>query len=233
METSLCITTAKLCALRADMKYFRNYSKSAKIVPLALAIDAELSAWAENCSASHPYTTTAPAETSEFVYEGHFHVYSSITEATVWNEHRRMRMLCHELLAEHLRQLIEHRVEYSEFELSTAEMKCQLYDSKEMIERLAKEICASVPFHFGLHLGNADRRTGTLAPKAVCGNLLLRPLYMAGAPRFVSNRLRKWVIGRFEKISEMMGIKLATSLGHLVRIGVDPDEWENTLQGSK
>jgi len=108
-------------------------------------------------------------------------------------------------------------------------MKCQLYDSKEIIERLAKEICASVPFHFGVHLEDASQKSATLAPKAVWGNLLLRPLYMAAEPRFVSNHVRRWVIGRFEKIAEVMGIKLATALAHLVKIGVDPDEWEKTL----
>lgn len=231
MATSFCLISAKVCALRADMKYFRNYSKSAVAVPWALAIDAELAEWADSCPAQYKYTAVTPTETSEFVYEDYFHVYSSITVATIWGEYRRMRMLCHEILLQHLPHLIEHRAEHPDLALSTQEMKCQLYDSKESIESLAKEICASVPFYFGIHL-DADHNYGVLAPKAVCGNLLLKPLYMAGGPRFVSNHLRKWVIGRFQKIAEVMGVKQATSLAHLVKIGVDPDEWENTLQSS-
>jgi hypothetical protein len=230
MATALCIITAKICALRADMQYFRNYSKSGLVVPWALAIDAELANWADNCPALYKYTTVTPTETSEFVYEDFYHVYRNVTVATAWNESRRMRILCHELLLQHLPHLIQHKAEYPDLTLSTTEMQSQLRDSKEIIESLAKDICASVPFHFGVHLDDTNQKSGTLTPKAVCGNLLLRPLYMAGEPRFVSNDVRKWVIGRFEKIAEVMGIKQATSLALLVRIGVDPDEWENTLQ---
>jgi hypothetical protein len=135
-----------------------------------------------------------------------------------------MRILCHEIILQHLPHLIEQKAELS---LSIKEMKCQLYDSKEIIERLARDICASVPFFFGVH---EEANSGNLAPKAVCGNLLLRPLYMAAEPRFVSNHARKWVIGRFERIVEVMGVKQATSLAHLVKIGIDPDEWEKSYQ---
>lgn len=229
MATTLYMITAKICALRDDMEYFRNYSKSGSAVPWALAIDAELEAWANDCPASYKYTSVTLTETSEFVYDNHFHVYSSVTIATLWNECRRMRILCHELLLQHLPHLIEHQAEYPNLQLSSDGMETQFHDSNEIIESLAKDICASVPFHFGLHLQDA-RKFGTLSPKAVCGNLLLRPLYMAGEPRFVSNDIRKWVIGRLEKIAEVMGIKQATSLAHLVKIGVDPDQWEDTIR---
>ena len=230
MTTSLFIITAKICDLRADMKYFRNYSKSGSIVPWALAIDAELLEWAGKCPASHKYTTVTPSEASEFVYEDYFHVYSSITVATVWNDYRRMRNLCHELLVQHVPYIIKHRAEYPDLDFSMKELKCQLYDSTEKIDCIAREICASVPYHFGLHLEDTNLKPGVLAPKAVCGNLLLRPLYMAGEPRSVSDHMRKWVIGRYEKIAELMGIKMAASLAHLLRIGVDPDQWALTGQ---
>ena len=230
MATTLCLTTSKLCALRADMKYFRNYSKSATAVPWALAVDVELEECAEKWPISYEQRTPTSAEQSDFIYQDYFHVYSSVTVATIWNEYRRMRMLCHEIVLQHLPHLQKHRADYPEFKLSGQEIKNQLHDSKIILNSLSQDICASVPFYFGLHTNDGGLNAGGLAPKAVCGNLLLRPLYMAAGPRFISNDVQKWVTGRFEKIAEVMGVKQATAMGHLVTIGIDPDEWENTIQ---
>jgi hypothetical protein len=230
MATTLCLTTSKLCALRADMKYFRNYSKSATAVPWALAVDTELEECAKSWSDSYERRTPTPAEESDFIYGDYFHVYNSLTVATVWNEYRRMRMLCHEIILQHLPHLRDHRAEYPNFKLEDQEIERQLQKSKRTLDSLSQDICASVAFYFGVHMNDGGSKAGALAPKAVCGNLLLRPLYMAAEPIFISHDVRKWVIGRFEKIAEVMGVKQATAMGHLVSIGVDPDEWENTIQ---
>lgn len=143
-----------------------------------------------------------------------------------------MRMLCHEIVLQHLPHLIKHPSDYPHLMLSLDEMEAQIRGSNEVIKRVARDICASVPFHFGIHLG-VDPKPGlsaTLAPKAVCGNLLLRPLYMAGEPRFVSDGVRRWAIGRLNRIAEVMGIKQGTSLAHLIKISVDPDQWEDTIR---
>jgi hypothetical protein len=42
--------------------------------------------------------------------------------------------------------------------------------------------------------------------------------------------VRKWVIEKFQMVSDIMGVKQATAMGHLVSIGIDPDEWEDTIQ---
>ena len=232
LATTSFLNSAQLCALRADMGYFRNYSKSASAVPWALAIDAELAAWEENCPAAHKFTNMTTTEKSEFLYEDYFHVYSSLTMVTIWNEHRRTRILCHEIVLQHLPHLIQHRSDYPDLTIPLKEMEAQMRESSEVIERVARDICASVPFHFGVHLG-MDLKPGgpaTLAPKALCGNLLLRPLFMAGEPRFVSDGVRKWAIGRLGRIAELMGVKQGASLAHLIKIGVDPDQWEDTIR---
>ena len=230
MATTLCLITSKVCALRADMKYFRNYSKSASAVPHAIEIDEELEAWADNCTASYERRTPTSTEHSEFMFGDYFDVYSSVTVATVWNEYRRMRLLCHEIVLQHLPHIRKHRADYPDFELSDQEIETQLHISKMLLDGLSHDICASVPFYFGVSMNGGGSKQGPLSPKAVCGNLLLRPLYMAAEPIFVSNDVKKWVIGRFETMAEVMGVKQATAMGHLVSIGVDPDEWEDSIQ---
>ena len=193
MATTLYLATSKLCELRADMKYFRNYSKSAIAVPWALAIDAELEECAKNWPLSYERRTPTPAEQSDFIYGDYFHVYSSITVATVWNEYRRMRMLCQEIVLQHLPHLQEHRANYPDLEYSDQKIEDQLHESKMILDSLSQDICASVLYYFGLHTDDGGMKGGALAPKAVCGNFLLRPLYMAAEPRFISNAVRKWV----------------------------------------
>lgn len=230
MATKLCLASAKLCALRADMKYFRNYSKSSTSVPWALTLDAELEECADNWPISYERRTPTLTEKSEFMYGDYFDVYNSVIVATTWNEYRRIRMLCHEIVLQHLPHLQKHRAEYPDFELSDEETEKQLRESQRILNNLSQDICASVPFYFGLHTSDGGLSTGAPAPKAVCGNLLLRPLYMAAEPVFISKDVQKWVIGRFEKIEEVMGVQQATAMGHLVRIGIDPDQWENTIR---
>lgn len=114
-------------------------------------------------------------------------------------------MLCHEIVLQHLPHLQKHQADYPEFELSDEDFENQLHDSKIILDSLSQDICASVPFYFGLHTNDGGLNAGAIAPKAVCGNRLLRPLYMAAGPRFISSDVQKWVIGRFEKIAEVMG----------------------------
>lgn len=61
-------------------------------------------------------------------------------------------------------------------------------------------------------------------PKAAGGNILLWPLYVAACTHVVSDAMRMWVIGRLEKMAEVMGIRQARVLAHLLSVREDPPE---------
>jgi hypothetical protein len=189
MATELLLTSSNLCALRADMRYFRNYSKSAIAVPWALSIDAELEQNAGDWPLSYERRVLTTAEQSAFTYGDYFDVYNNVTVATIWNEHRRLRMLCQEIVLLHLPHIRDRRTQYPGFSLSDQEIEKQLHKSQCILDSMSEGICASVPFYFGVHTNGRGLRNDDLAPKAVYGNLLLRPLYMAAEPTFPSQMM--------------------------------------------
>jgi hypothetical protein len=227
------------------MRYFRNYSKSAVVVPQALAIDAELGTWAGNYPPEYEYSTLPVVTMHEkkilsynrVIYDDcyYFHVYTSISIANVWNNYRRIRILIHELLLEHMEYLLHQELSCPHF-LSTTELpfalnpplpwlEKQMSISKELLGNLTRDICLSVPFFFGFHLKGGSGSPNT--PKAVCGDFLLWPLYMAAEPTYSSRKLRQWVLVQFERISEVMGIKQALVIAQMLRDEIDVEVWED------
>jgi len=60
---------------------------------------------------------------------------------------------------------------------------------------------------------------------------LLWPLYVAAVTDVVSNVMRTWVIGRLEMIADIMGIRQAKPLAHVLGMRQEIEVWE--LEESK
>jgi hypothetical protein len=91
-----------------------NFCDSENIIACALRIDNELANWAATCPSDYYYRTVTLEERSEDVYSDFYHVYNSISAATMWNDYRVIRILVNELLLQHLREIIQEKPESTE-----------------------------------------------------------------------------------------------------------------------
>jgi hypothetical protein len=213
--------------LRASMAGFRDFSNSAAIVSAALQIDSDLAAWATECPLHYVYNTITMKERSESVFADYYHVYPNIWIATTWNHYRSIRMLVNELILEHLSHLNQNQFVYQDpgQDFSILYENRMLF-SKSVLVQMTQDICASVPYYLNYQdPGRTDDPINN-PPKAAGGNLLLWPLYTAAVTEVVSDVMRSWVVGRLKAIAEIMGIRQATALAHVLSLKKEIDVWE-------
>jgi hypothetical protein len=197
-----------------------DFSDSRKVIACTLEIDNELAAWAATCSPAYRYRTVALEEKSEDLYFDYYHVYSSISIATAWNEYRIIRILVNELLLQHSRKIMQEELESIETENLSSFLSQLVQNSASITVQLAGDICSSVPFCMGFNPKNSQVPKRKHFPKAVTGCLLVWPLYVATRTEFCPE-MRKWAVSRLKRIAEDMGIKLAMAVADCVASNED------------
>ncbi|TGO36881.1 hypothetical protein BHYA_0112g00200 [Botrytis hyacinthi] len=211
--------------LRATMSSFHDYRNAMKIIKAALVIDSKLVEWAFNCPPECMfYRTLTLRQMSDGVFSDHYHIYDSIWAAALWNHYRCVRILINEVIYVQLTHLRNIQPELFDQELRNPIFSdSQLEISTTAVIQLSHDICASVPFM----LGYMEGREVTLnSAKGVSGNLLLWPLYTAACTPLVSDMMSHWVAGRLRVISDIMGIKQAAPLSHILTKRKDLLAWE-------
>jgi len=212
--TDLAEAIIRFCNLRASMASFHDYSKAEHIVLSACEIDAELEVWTKNYPIECMYKTVMLQERSDEVFSDHYHIYENLVAATTWNHYRAVRILVNELIITQLEWLKKERpyiLELSSSDSVFTDVRIQAANATIM--QLSHDICASVPPLLGFREGQEPSQHNT---KAVSGNLLLWPLYSAACTPMVSDMMCRWVAGRLRMISEIMGIKQAGPLAHVL-----------------
>lgn len=198
------------------MASFHDYSKAEHIIPSAVAIDAKLADWMANQPESMFYKTVTMKKKSPHVFSDHYHIYDSVWAAATWNNCRCVRILINEIIVVQLTHLRTTRRDLFELELGLPIfLETQLEYSATRIFQLAHDICASVPFLLGY---KEDEDPTLLSAKAVSGNLLLWPLYTAAVTAMVPDVMSNWVAGRLRVISDVMDIRQAGPLAHVLTI---------------
>ena len=207
------------------MSSFHDYSDSEYLIASLCGIDLEYSKFLNGCPASFIYETVTLDQRSEEVFSDHYHVYSSIWAATVWNHYRCVRILVNEVIIDQINHVLSHPEEFPSSCKNMPFYESQLLASKSMLQHLCHDICASVPFYLGYSV-NPSVRASRPPPKAISGNLLLWPLYSAVVTEMVSDVMRDWVVGRLRIIADVMGIRQAAPLAYTLRLRQDVLEWE-------
>jgi hypothetical protein len=184
-----------------------DHFDSGNVITCALEIDNELADWEATCFSAYHYRTVTSEEKSKYMYSDSYHVYSSISAAAIWNEYRVPRILVNELLVQHSRQIIQEE-ESMETETPSSFLYQLVQDSAPITIELAGDICSSVPFCLGCRPKNSQTPKGNHHPKAIAGNLLVWPLYVAAGTK-CGPEMREWAVGRLRGIEEDMGIKQA------------------------
>ncbi|KAG4439020.1 hypothetical protein IFR05_005484 [Cadophora sp. M221] len=209
--TTLANLAIRYCNLRASMSSFRDYSDPERIISTACALDMEYDIWARTCPLQYIYQTVTLSERSDEVFSDHYHVYSSIWIAAIWNNYRSARILVNELILDQLGYLYQTNPDLGLLWEDHCFYENQILTSNSTLLQLCHDICASVPYFLGY---NPESQGFMEAPKSVNGNLLLWPLYTAGVTGMVSDVMRCWVAGRLQWITDVMGIRQAAPLAY-------------------
>lgn len=207
-STGLAKLAIKFASLRATMTSFRDYRNCDYIITSLCALDAEYTEWITQCPTQFLYTTMTLKERCDDVFSDHYHVYSSLWTATVWNHYRCVRILVNELLLDQLSYVFQFPETSTLLWENFSLWENQIMASNSMLLQLSHDICASVPFFLG-YSNSATTPGKRQPPKAVSGNLLLWPLYTAACTGLVSNMMRDWVASRLLMIAEVLGIRQA------------------------
>ncbi|KAF7896748.1 uncharacterized protein EAF01_009151 [Botrytis porri] len=211
--------------LRATMSSFHDYRNAEKVIKAALVIDSKLVEWAFTCPLECMfYKTLTLRQRSDGVFSDHYHIYDSIWAAALWNHYRCVRILINEVVYVQLTHLRNIQPELFDLDLRNPIFSdSQLEISTTAVIQLSHDICASVPFMLGYTEGGEVTLNSA---KAVSGNLLLWPLYTAACTPLVSDMMCHWVAGRLRVISDIMGIKQAAPLSHILTKRKDLLAWE-------
>jgi hypothetical protein len=205
------------------MRCFRDYSRSAEIVGSILSIDAKLATWAATLPPQYAYDIISVLEPSEEIFTDHYHVYRNLWIAVVWNNYRCIRVLVNELLLVHLLHLSQEQESFPDQSEFFFPYESEITRVKSVMVTLIHEICASVPFHLGYH---ESGKSPPPPPKAVYGNMLILPLYIAASMDAVPNMMRAWAVTRLEKVGESMGIRQAAVMASVLKRGKTITVWE-------
>ena len=214
------------------MDSFRDYRNSAALIEKGLGIDGQLEDWAADCSLQYSYTTVGVKQRSASVFSNYYHVYKNIWVAHTWNLYRSIRILLNEMMLEQLIHLSQSPLEQcnrgnisKHIEHITSPYEEQITFCRSVLVQLPWDICASVPFYLEHHhRPQFSESAESLGPRAAGGNLLLWPLYVAACTDVVSDAMRMWVVGRLEKMAEVMGIRQAQVLAYSLSVRKDPPE---------
>ena len=209
----LSVIVARISNLRAAV-FTKVITDCSSIVLSFLSIEAALSEWVMLLPPQWTFTTVDTTTESGADYGRQRHVYEDIWIASVWNSYRCVRMLCNEEILGHLRRLP------SPPSLSTgADYSAQARMSRSILNQLASEICTSVTFH----LGQPKVEDGRLLfqCRALYGIHLLWPLYIAGNVSETPRSRRSWVTDVLDGIGYSLGIRQASALAQMLRVGMD------------
>ncbi|PKY05950.1 hypothetical protein P168DRAFT_250959 [Aspergillus campestris IBT 28561] len=202
----------RLSNLRADINC-KVLADQGEILTAAYAIEAELMAWLASLPAEFLYTTvedpTPVAVTMGWgpaPWNNRHHIYSDLWICNTWNQYRCARIIVSEIILSCLRRLATGAT-------VPAELQSHCSRIRGTSRQVATDICASVPFHFGVD--NFTTKPSLYFPvhqSYLGGLMLLWPLVLAGATEDRQHPMRKWVIGCLRFIGHSMGIDQALAL---------------------
>ncbi|OAP64794.1 hypothetical protein AYL99_00766 [Fonsecaea erecta] len=134
-------------------------------------------------------------------------VYPDLYCASIWNNYRGARILIHEtLLSTAVSSPITTEVDSK-----------QLHTTINLLHRMSTGICLSVDYHLRPnlktpHYNSNDHQNAMGAHSIPGGELLLWPLFMAGALPTTSPERKIWISNHLKRIGNNLGIGLALSM---------------------
>lgn len=217
-STNLGLLITEHAALRASLKQSQDHDINA-IVSFLWDLDKRYLDWSKTLPPEF-VITQVPIELRGYrqeVYGDYYNTYTSIWIAGIWNNYRCARILANELLRHLVSRVLEESNVQEPPEIQTDEQRIPYHTilaaANSSIQTLSNDICCSVPFFFST--------TTQDAPRALAGNLLLWPLYLAAQTTVVTDEMRRWAVDRLAYIGETMGIRQAGPMATTLRRTLD------------
>jgi len=198
------------------MSSFSDYSDPERTISTAYALECDLASWAKSIPLQYIYQTINLSERVDEVYSDHYHVYSNISVTTTWNHYRCARLLTNTIILDQLGHLYETDPTSPLLVSHPCYYQSQMLESNATLMHLCEDICASVPYYLGFPY-EAGQGSVRQLPKVVHANLLIWPLYAAGATGLVSDLMINWVSGRLQWIADVMGVRQAAPQAAVLR----------------
>lgn len=135
----------------------KTITEPSEILRTALTIDAELMALFISVPKPWNYRTVKVPiidgeRITQAVWGDNYHIYSNLAASSMWNTHRSVRILIHELIIETVKDM--DLVGYDD---NSRQQRSNLADqSRQIAHQLVEDICASVPFHLGAGIEEGD-----------------------------------------------------------------------------
>ncbi|KAL2793741.1 hypothetical protein BJX66DRAFT_305340 [Aspergillus keveii] len=201
----------QLSNLRADI-IAGVLTDAEEILPVAVALNGELLAWAADVPPEFTYTVVEdpPPNVLDGVaygckpYNNRYHIYHDLWVSHAWNHYRCARILTSEIIITCLRRLTPNR------QVPGKILQRQIAMLYRTSKDLATDICGSAPYHLGAGCVYAGSRRKIPASQTYMGGmLLLLPLAIAAATDRRGHSMRKWVIQCLRAIGHAMGIDQA------------------------
>lgn len=121
-----------------------------EILQQCLDVDADLRRWPLNLPGDYDYVvkedSAAPILDEGLFYSGTVHIYNSLRHATAWNRWRGCRLIINKLMS----KMSAWVRSISDPESASYGSDPRLAETRTVTRQLADDICASVPFHFGV-----------------------------------------------------------------------------------
>lgn len=210
----------KLAKFRADLKLLVRCD-TIKVLNIALVLDQELLALAENTPAEWEFQQILAEQDPELVFGSYYHVYPDLWIACIWNFIRACRLV---LLKEiRLRAGITPDVFLP---VLSSRYGCSYRELDAIVEFLTSEICATVP-QFCDYLQDLHAEvpiTKTDVPTTASVYHLFWPLLNEAQATSLDSQ-RCWIIDRCRDIGHTTGIKQVFALADFLETREDIDSW--------
>jgi hypothetical protein len=206
-STNLGLLITEYTALRASMSHLKDLTDSRNIVSALWELDIKYLNWAQTLPPEFVITQVPvpPASRGKEVWGEHYNMYSSIFITGIWNHYCCARILTNELLRHQVSSLLHWSSALGSREIQTEQgpvaYETILQVAVSTIRSLADDIFASVPYFLST--------TTQEAPRALAGNLILWPLYLAAQTSTATAEIQRWAAGRLGYIADTMGIRQA------------------------
>jgi hypothetical protein len=239
--SALFFIIAKFSEMRANLTTTEYRNDSHRVVADALEIDEMFYKWSLNIPESFHWRPVYLPEPDEEVFADYYDVYHNVFIGSVWNSFRSVRIMLHEVLIDHLVNLCSSPEYITPSEETLSAYQTQICTSKAIINTLALETCASVPYYFHYHQRDMENFGIRPQAKAMEGYILMWPLYTAAVAGRVTAQMREWIAERLNNIGDVMGVRHAYALGLLagvkrelsdLEVQMEKEDWDGYTRDS-
>ena len=193
--TQIIIAFTNLCAQPIALKRDEVLAR----LTMWQKLDLEFERWDQAFPTHLRHRVTASPCLSDIPFSSRCHVYGSMLLANLFNHYRHIRIHVNEILC----RLLDHAGCEDSNEEDITLYQRHHSQCQDNIERLARDICDSVPFYLNLDL---EANSGTVSPRAVAGNLLVWPLYSVGERASCSAEMHAWIVKTLRMIAGLTGV---------------------------